>query len=111
MKPLLLAFFLLLGLSARGDTEWQPARTYVLNASITSWPAKAGLGSFAGTRYDQALVGSFKTARVPADHIVVLKDSEATHQAVRRNLQTLAARCGPGDTLFFSFQGHGGRHI
>lgn len=111
MKFLLFGLFLFTAVSAQGETQWQPARTFVLNASITSWPAKAGLESFPGTRYDQALVDQLKAAGVPGEHILFLKDSAATHAAMRQALLTLAARSAPGDTLFFSFQGHGSRQI
>ena len=111
MKSWLLSLFALCAVAAEGATPWQPARTFVLNASITTWPAKAGLGSFPGTRYDEVLVTQLKAAGVPAGNIVFLKDRAATRAAMREALQSLAARCGPGDTLIFCFQGHGGRRV
>lgn len=111
MKTLLLGLFVLFAVAAQGATQWQPARTFVVSASITSWPEKAGLGSFPGTRYDQALLDQLKTDGVPEKNIVFLKDSAATHVALHKALQSMAARCAPGDTLIFCFQGHGGRKI
>ena len=111
----LLSVLLLIGLAAclqaRGETQWQPAHTYVLAASITSWPKSAGLASFTGTRRDADLVEQFKAAGVPPGNIVFLKDSAATHDGMRKALQTLAAKSGPEDTLVFCFQGHGGRAV
>jgi hypothetical protein len=111
MKKLFFGLFTLLVVAAHGATEWQPAHTFVFSASITSWPAKAGLGSFPGTRYDEAFLTQLKAAGVPAKNVVFLKDAAATHVAMRKALQALAARCGPDDTLIFCFQGHGGRKL
>ena len=111
----LLSVLLMIGLiaclQARGETQWQPAHTYVMAASITAWPASAGLASFTGTRHDADLVEQFKAAGVPAGNIVFLKDSAATRAGMRKTLQTLAAKSSPGDTLIFCFQGHGGRAV
>ena len=111
MKTLLLGLFALLAAAAHGAPQWQPAHTFVVSASITSWPEKAGLGAFPGTRYDQPLMDQLKAAGVPAENIVFLKDAAATHAAMRKTLQSVAARCGLGDTLIFCFQGHGGRKM
>lgn len=94
-------------------TEWQPAHTWVFYASICSWPAKAGLASFTGTRRDEDFVAQFKAAGVPGKNVVFLKDSAATHAAMRDGLAALAARAGagPDDTLVFAFQGHGSRKL
>jgi hypothetical protein len=111
MKNLLFAWLALGTSAAHGAGEWQPAHTYVLVASITTWPAKAELGAFPGTRRDEDFVAQFKAAGVPAGQVAFLKDSAATHAAMRKALQTLAARCGPEDTLVFCFQGHGSRKL
>ena len=59
------------GAMARGETQWQPGRTYVMVASITAWPASAGLASFTGTRRDADLVEQFKAAGIPSGNIVL----------------------------------------
>jgi len=111
MKNLLFGLLLLFVAAAYGGPEWQPAHTFVFSASITKWPEKAGLIAFPGTRYDEVFIKQLKTAGVPAENIVFLQDSAATHAAMRTSLASLAARCAPGDTLIFCFQGHGGRKL
>ena len=106
-----LMLFVIAGVTAHGETQWQPAHTYVMVASITAWPKSAGLASFTGTRRDADLVNQFKASGVPAANIVFLKDSAATHAGMRKTLQALAAKSGPEDTLVFCFQGHGGREV
>ncbi|MEP6668342.1 MAG: Tudor-knot domain-containing protein [Chthoniobacter sp.] len=111
MKNLLICLLIVLAGVAHGAPEWQPARTFVFCASITKWPEKAGLISFPGTRYDEVFIQQLKTAGVPAENIVFLQDSAATHAAMSSSLAALATRCAPGDTLIFCFQGHGGRKL
>jgi hypothetical protein len=92
--------------AAQSGTIWDPAKTFVLVASVTQWPPKAGLPPFIEEkRRDEDLVNQFKLSGVPAGNIVFLKDSAATHAAICSSLGTLAARAGPGSTLFFYFQG------
>lgn len=98
--------------AAQSATIWDPAKTFVLVASVTQWPPKAGLPPFIEEkRRDEDLVNQFKLSGVPAGNIVFLKDSAATHAAICSSLGTLAARAGPGSTLFFYFQGHGARKL
>jgi len=110
---LFLAWVILCSGMVRGASEWQPAHTWVFYASICSWPAKAGLSSFTGARRDEDFVAQFKAAGVPGKNVVFLKDSAATHGAMRDGLAALAARAGagPDDTLIFAFQGHGSRKL
>ena len=110
---LFLAWVILCSGMVRGASEWQPAHTWVFYASICSWPAKAGLSSFTGARRDEDFVAQFKAAGVPGKNVVFLKDSAATHAAMRDGLAALAARAGagPDDTLIFAFQGHGSRKL
>src|SRR5438477_11025908 len=52
---------------AQTGNIWNPARTFVLVASVTQWPAKAGLSSFtAERRRDGDLVNQLKIVGVPA---------------------------------------------
>lgn len=102
-----LFFLLLLSAAALAEPRWQPGQSYVLVASITSWPKTAQLLPFTGTRRDADLVRSFEQAGVPRSHIVFLKDSQARTSAILNQLLALAEQCQPQDTLFFYFQGHG----
>lgn len=109
MDRLTLVLVLFLTALAAAQPRWQPDHTYVLVASITHWPATAGLAPFTGTRRDDDLVEGWIQTGVPRDHLTFLKDSQATHQGIRQALSSLADRTGPQDTLVFYFQGHGGR--
>lgn len=89
---------------------WRPSDTFVVSASIVSWPAESGLRGFPPEkRQDDALVAAFVAAGVPRDHVVYLKDEQATAPAIRKAVKDVAARAGPKSTLVFSFQGHGMR--
>ena len=91
---------------------WNPANTFVLVASVTQWPAAAGLAPFdMEKRRDQDLVDQFKRSGVPGTHIIFLKDSAATHAAIITELGSLGSRAGKGSTLIFYFQGHGSRKL
>ncbi len=97
--------------AAPAPEQWNPASTFVLVASITQWPAQAGLKPFTGEkRRDDDLVAQFKASGVPAANLIYLKDSAATGAGMRDSLRALAGRAGPGSTLVFYFQGHGGRN-
>lgn len=92
---------------ALAQPRWQPGQTYVLVASITSWPAAAQLASFPAARRDEDLIRAFEQAGVPRSHLVFLKDAQAKRAAVLSQLRDLAQLCQPQDTLMFYFQGHG----
>src|ERR1700730_16312310 len=109
-----LRIFVLIGCTFSSAAEtasiWNPGKTFVLVASVTQWPAKAGLPPFnEERRRDQDLVNQLKLSGVPAGNVVFLKDSAATHAAICNSLGALAARAGAGSTLIFYFQGHGSR--
>ncbi|MCE9583965.1 MAG: caspase family protein [Planctomycetes bacterium] len=110
MRHSLAAFALLLvvlGVARAEDPpSWNPAKTYVLVASVIEWPDKA-LAAFKDARRDEALVEQFKADGVPAANVVFLKDKDATLAALRRELHALAGRAGEGSTFIFYFQGHG----
>ena len=114
LKEILISFVGAIAALAQAEAEekWNPAQTYVLAASIIEWPAKAGLAPFdQEQRLDQALVDQFKRSGVPADHIIFLKDSAATHAAIISTLASLGERAGEGSTFIFYFQGHGSRKL
>ena len=48
-----------------------------------------------------------KSFGFPADHIVVLRDLEATGARIRQAMEELLVSCQPGDTVVFHFSGHG----
>jgi|GEM_PF-1300479 len=94
------------------EDAWNPSQTFILVASVTRWPPKAKLPAFEGEkRRDGDLVEQLKLTGVPPANIIFLKDSAATHAAMRDSLASLAARSGPESTLIFYFQGHGSRKL
>ncbi len=91
---------------------WHPETTYVLIASVTQWPAKAGLAPFtAELRRDEDLAEQFKASGVPGANLVFLKDRAATRAAIQTALAALATRAGEGSTLVLYLQGHGARKV
>lgn len=109
---LLLATCAIAAAAVTPENHWDPATTYVLVASVTYWPAKAGLESFTSEkRRDEDLVKQFKSDGVPPADLIFLEDAKATHAAICNSLSALAARAGPGSTLIFYFQGHGSRKL
>ncbi len=89
----------------RGDNVW------VFIVSVLEWKDSETYVPFpkAGRR-DEALIKYFRQNRkVPEDHIVWLKDEEATARRIKAGLPRLLERTKPGDTLFLYYAGHGSR--
>jgi hypothetical protein len=69
--------------------------------ALHGWPEK--------DRKDADLIRVLRSRGVPEDHIVFLKNEEATLAHIRTEFDRLLARGVPGDTLLFYYAGHGGR--
>ncbi|MBS0658399.1 MAG: caspase family protein [Verrucomicrobia bacterium] len=109
-RALLFLLATMLGSLSHAQPQWDPARTYVLIASVIEWPAAAKLAPFLSERRrDEDLAEQFRACGVPAGQVVFLKDAAATRGAIREQLAALAQGAGPGSTLIFYVQGHGSR--
>jgi hypothetical protein len=113
MKKLVLALLMLgfaLGSTVRAEkTVWEPAKTWVFavgviqfdDPSLTSWPDKG--------RVDAELMKALEKRGVPTDHILFLKNEEATRKNIAQKFTPFLKRIGEDETLLFYYAGHGGR--
>lgn len=100
------SLFLLL---ASGN-DWDPARTWVFAVGILEWQDKKTFGAFPKEgRKDQELMDLFRSRGVPEDHILFLKDEEATRKRILAELPKHLEKAGEGDLLVFYYAGHGCR--
>lgn len=108
-RTLLGAAFLLASLgSARGATDWEPAHTWVFVVGTLEWQHADQLAPFPkDKRRDEQLVRFFENAGVAQDHVVYLKDREATLTKIERELNAFLPRAAPGDLLIVYYCGHG----
>jgi hypothetical protein len=88
--------------------DWRPRKTWVFIVGTLEWEDSESFESFPKeNRRDAQLVRFFRDQGVPSDHIVYLADRRATTSRVQTGLETMLARTGEGDLLFFYFTGHG----
>ena len=93
--------------SAR-ERDWQPQRTWVYIVGLLKFEHRDVFDSFPQTnRRDAQLVDFFRQQGVPEDHIVFLKDGQATTRRVQTSFPTFLSKSQPGDLLFFYYTGHG----
>lgn len=111
-KCLVPAVLLLLALPAWAATEgrcgWEPDRTWVFAAGVLEWKDPQAFGPFPQEeRRDAELVELFRSAGVPAEQIVYLRDAEATLGAIEERLAEVLSRTREGDLLVLYYCGHG----
>lgn len=92
---------------APAATAWDPARTWVFAVSIAEFAGDRLHDFDPGGRIDGEFEALFLSRGVPRDHVVVLKDAQATTAAIRRQFDQLLGRSGAGDLLVFYFGSHG----
>ena len=112
-KPIFLSLVIIFGssfaqgLSAR-ERDWQPQRTWVFVVGLLKFENRDVFTSFPqANRRDAQLVDLFRQQGVPEDHIVFLKDGQATSRRVRDSFPAFLSKALPGDLLFFYYTGHG----
>jgi hypothetical protein len=110
MKLLLLPVLLCsISLLCAESPVWEPERTWVFAVGVikfddpttTSWPEKG--------RVDVEMIRVLEKRGVPADHILFLKNEQATKDNIVRKFNPFLKRAGPADTLIFYYAGHGSR--
>lgn len=90
------------------EKTWDPARTWVFAVGVLEWKASQVFGSFPKEgRRDAELMELLKSKGVPADHVVFIKDGEATRAKVEKALAEHVAKAKVGDLLIFYYAGHG----
>ena len=94
--------------AAARDRDWQPQRTWVYVVGLLKFENRDVFNSFPQTnRRDAQLVDFFRQQGVPEDHIVFLKDGQATSRRVHHSFPAFLAKAQPDDLLFFYYTGHG----
>lgn len=85
------------------------ASTWVFIVSVLEWQDSASYSPFPKeNRRDALLVKFFREKKkVPDDHILWFKDSDAKLAVIRSRFSEMLKRAKPGDTLFFYYAGHG----
>ena len=102
-------FFVSLAAAQAGQAVWQPERTWVFAVGVLKFD-NAGVATYPDAgRVDAEMIAAMHKRGVPADHILFLKNSEATKENIVRKFAPFLRRAGAGDTWFFYYAGHGGR--
>ena len=106
------AFVLGLAFSSRAGAEptaWQPERTWVFAVGVLQFDDSAVATYPDKGRVDADMIATMQKRGVAQDHVLFLKNNEATKENIVRQLAPFVRRAAPGDTLFFYYAGHGGR--
>lgn len=110
------AFALALALSASPAAQAQssdPPRSrpsaHALLIGIGAYKDAPGVAALEGPANDIALMSRLLQDKlgIPADRIVTLRDSAATHTAIRDAFALLATQVGQGDFVYIHYSGHG----
>lgn len=88
---------------------WEPEKTWVFAVGILKFEGAALHGWPEKGRADVVMLDALRQRGVPGDHILFLKNEEATAAQIRERFAAFLRRPGPGDTLIFYYAGHGGR--
>jgi hypothetical protein len=111
LQRLLIVFFLLAG-PALGQTAqgWQPQNSWAFVVGVLEWKDAQTWAPFPKrNRRDDQLVQALLKLGLPREHIVVLQDQKATHDAIEHAFQSTLAQTAGSDTLFVYYAGHGYR--
>jgi hypothetical protein len=101
MKVLFLSLMLILTLPSH-------AATYALIIGINQYPADDSIKDLKGAVNDANIIyDSLQFIGTPKKNMVKLLDADATKKQITNNWRKLITRSNQGDTLIFSFAGHG----
>lgn len=102
MSRLIAALFVVLSVLCVG------AENRALLVGIGRYPSATGWPEIHGDADVDLLAPALKSKGY--GDITVLKNAQATKDAIVRELKALASRCRPGDKVYFHFSGHG-QHV
>ena len=91
------------------EAAWQPEKTWVFavgvlafeNKKLATWPDEG--------RVDAVMIDAYKKRGVPDDHILFIKNADATKENLTKKFAEHLAKAKAGDTFVFYYAGHGGR--
>lgn len=107
-KLLLLSFFSLLFSSVSAQTQTNFGKTWIFMVGVLEWADANTFASFEKKdRLDAKILKFFQANGVPAEHILYLKDKQATTKAVREAFAPFLKQAQKDDTLLFYYCGHG----
>lgn len=91
--------------------QWYPQQTRILVVGVLQWQ-DSRLASFPQEgRRDAELVALFRSAGVPADHIIWLCDQQATLSQIDASLHELLGNSQACELLVVYYAGHGTRNL
>lgn len=109
----LIAALLALGIAAPlvAQDAWQPKQTWVFavgvlafaDKKLATWPDEG--------RVDAVMIDAYKKRGIADDHIVFIKNKDATKDNLVAKFAEHLAKAGPEDTFIFYYAGHGGRNF
>ena len=98
-------------IAARGEANaaaWEPSKTWVFFACLVRWQDSKEFASFPeDVRKDGVFLDSLRAKGVPNEHIVYLKDEQATLSSVTSKFNEFLKKPGPNDWVIVYFEGHG----
>lgn len=86
---------------------WTPATTYAVVVGVLHWQDKKMTTYPTANRQDEELYRTFLARGVPADHMQLLLDDQATLANIRSAITDVASRAPKGSTFVFYYAGHG----
>lgn len=102
-------WLLTLGSAFAERPAWKPEQTWVFAVGILRFEGAALHGWPEEGRMDVVMLDALRKRGVPGDHILFLKNEQATSSQLGKSLAEFVKRAGPDDTLIFYYAGHGGR--
>lgn len=87
--------------------SWTPATTYAVIVGVLHWQDKQMTTYPTANRQDEELYRTFLARGVPADHMKLLLDEQATLANIRSAITAVASRAPQGSTFVFYYAGHG----
>ncbi len=106
--PFILFFFFITGKTIAQPTSYFDKNSWVFMVGVLEWSDKNEFASFDKRgRVDAKILKFFQDSGIATDHIVYLKDKEATTSEVKKAFANFLKKAKKDDLLFFYYCGHG----
>jgi hypothetical protein len=110
MKRLVLSLLLLGGSILRAEHPvWEPEKTWVFAVGVLKFDDPATTTYPDEGRVDAEMIAAMEKRGVPEDHVLFIKNEQATRENIVRQFAPFLQQAGEEDTLIFYYCGHGGR--